>query len=290
MRGCETVLVTGATGNQGGAVTHALLGAGHQVRALTRHPGSAAAAALAREGAQLAAGDFGDPAALRAACRGADGVFLMSTPFEAGTDAEVRQAAAVLDAAVAAGVGQVVFSSVASADRATGIGHFESKLRIEQSVQALGLLWTILCPVSFMDGFASDWMRRGLGEGRFVFPAPAAKTVQVVALADLAAVATLAFEQPGRFAGRRLEIAGDELTGPQMAQVLSEATGRPIAHMAPPLESLGLDPAGDQAALMRWLARTGYSVDLAELHADIPEVAWHTFAAWAGTISWGVPR
>jgi uncharacterized protein YbjT (DUF2867 family) len=110
MGGCETVLVTGATGNQGGAVTRALLDAGHRVRALTRRTGSSAALALAGAGAEVVAGDFGDPASLRAACRGADGVFVMSAPFEAGTEAEVRQATAVLEAAVEAGVGQVVFS------------------------------------------------------------------------------------------------------------------------------------------------------------------------------------
>jgi uncharacterized protein YbjT (DUF2867 family) len=90
-----------------------------------------------------------------------------------------------------------------------------------------------------MDGFASDWMRHSLSEGRFVFPAPPPKTVQVVALADPPAVVTLVFEQPSRFAGQRLEIASDELAGPQMAHVLSEVTGRPVTHVAPPPEALG---------------------------------------------------
>ncbi|MBO0774006.1 MAG: NmrA family NAD(P)-binding protein [Actinobacteria bacterium] len=79
MSGCETVLVTGATGNQGGAVARALLGAGHRVRALPRHPESDAALTLAEAGAELAGGDFGDPAALRAACRSADDLAALVT-------------------------------------------------------------------------------------------------------------------------------------------------------------------------------------------------------------------
>src|SRR5258708_38971699 len=95
----KTVLVAGATGGQGGKVARALLGRGHLVLALTGDPGSEAAAALAREGAVLVRGDFDDPASLRAALTEdgsarVDAVYAMSTPFNGGTETEVRQGTA----------------------------------------------------------------------------------------------------------------------------------------------------------------------------------------------------
>jgi uncharacterized protein YbjT (DUF2867 family) len=196
-------------------VARALLGRGHRVLALTRHPRSGAARRLANAGAQLVAGDFEDAVALRGALAGADGpvdgVFVVSTPFEAGTQAEVRQGIAVLEAAAAAGAGHVVYSSVASADRRTGVPHFESKFRVEERLRSLEVSWTVLGPVSFLDGFASGWARRSVAEGKFEFPMDGAKALQVVVLEDLGLLAALVFEQPGRLRGRRIEVASDDL-------------------------------------------------------------------------------
>lgn len=142
----KTVLVTGATGAQGGALAHLLLQRGHTVLALTRHGDAARATALEAQGAEVVVGDFDDPVSLRTAASGADAVFAMATPFETGTDDETRHGRNVIDAARTAGAGHLVSSSVASADQNTGVPHFESKFLIEKYLTESGLPHTILAP------------------------------------------------------------------------------------------------------------------------------------------------
>lgn len=147
----RTVLVTGATGQQGGAVARALLSNGHGVKALTRKPDSAAAQALASAGAQLVIGDLDDTTAFAKAASGVDTLFLMGTMQGDNADAETRQGIAAANAAKAAGVGHLIYSSVADADKNTGIPHFDSKYRVEQHLRGLGVPYTISAPVFFME-------------------------------------------------------------------------------------------------------------------------------------------
>src|SRR5688572_21196625 len=132
MGGSPTILVTGATGQQGGALARLLLEKRRNVRALTRRADSPAASELRGHGAELAIGDFDDRASLERAMRGVDAVYLMATPFGAGIEAEVRQGTTAADVAADAGVRHLVYSSVSDADRQTGIPHFDSKYAIER--------------------------------------------------------------------------------------------------------------------------------------------------------------
>ncbi len=116
--GERRILVTGATGRQGGAVARRLLARGFAARVMTRDPGCGAARALAGQGAELARGDFDNEASLTRALAGADGVFAMQTPYEAGIDREVAHGTLLADVARRAGVKQIVYSSVADADLA----------------------------------------------------------------------------------------------------------------------------------------------------------------------------
>src|SRR6201998_4185199 len=126
----KLVLVTGATGKQGGAVVEALLSRGHQVRALTRNSVSPAAKRLREHGVEIAVGDFTDHDSLVRAARGTDAVYAMSTPYEQGAEKEKAQGLTNTDAVEAAGVAHFIYSSVASADRATGIQHFDGKYAV----------------------------------------------------------------------------------------------------------------------------------------------------------------
>ena len=134
----KLVLVTGATGKQGGAVVEALLTRGHQVRALTRNSASPAANRLRQQGVEIAVGDFTDHDSLVRAARGADVVYAMSTPYEQGAEQETAQGITITDAAKAAGVAHFIYSSVASANRATGISHFDGKYAVEKHLLAPG--------------------------------------------------------------------------------------------------------------------------------------------------------
>ena len=138
----KTVLVMGATGNQGQSVIEALLVKGHQVRALVRGEDAEGAERLKEKGIETVTGDFDNPDSLTQAMAGVDAVFAMTTPI-AGVDVEVRHGKSIADAAVVANVGHLVYSSVGDADRATGIPHFDSKYEIEQYLRGLNVPWTI---------------------------------------------------------------------------------------------------------------------------------------------------
>ena len=122
-----SVLVIGATGNQGGAVVQSLLSKGHNIRTITRNPDSDKAKKLTEQGVEVMKGDFSDSDSLLKAATGMDTIYAMTTPFETGTEAEVKQGIAIADAAKKANVGHFIFGSVASADKNTNIPHFDSK-------------------------------------------------------------------------------------------------------------------------------------------------------------------
>src|SRR5258706_1273921 len=144
------VVVTGGTGKQGGAVVKSLLERGHQVRAVTRNPESAKARELADAGVALVRASLEDTAALTKALEGATSLFAMTTPFEAGIEAEARQGISAADAAKAAGA-HLVFTSVGSANRRTGVPHFDSKYEVEKHIARIGVRASILGPAYFME-------------------------------------------------------------------------------------------------------------------------------------------
>ncbi|MFC7381840.1 NmrA/HSCARG family protein [Sphaerisporangium rhizosphaerae] len=230
----RTILVTGATGQQGGATARHLLADGWHVRALVRDPRGAAATLLARAGADLITGDMDDRGSIDAAVRGAHGVFSVQPAFIAPDYAEneLQRGLNVVDAAMAAGVRHLVYASVASADRATGIPHWEIKWKIEEYIRAHGVPATVLRPVTFMENFA-DPTYGVRGEASLIRAFPADSTVQLIALDDIGAFAALAFASPDPFRGRVLELAGDELTPHQIASAIGRATGHDVAVPVP---------------------------------------------------------
>ncbi|MDX8443747.1 NmrA/HSCARG family protein [Mesorhizobium australafricanum] len=281
------ILVTGATGQQGGAVARALLSKGHKVKALTRSPDSNAARQLAAAGAEIVAGDLSDKASITKAARGSDTMFLMGTVTEAGMEEETRQGILAADAAKAAGVGHLIYSSVADANKKTGIPHFESKYRVEQHIERLGIPYTISAPVAFMENFVAPWSIGALSQGTHAFAVPAKRQLQLVALADIGAfVATLAERRENVF-GKRFDFAGDELSGEDQARILSQAIGRPIRYQEIPI-AVARQQSEDTALMFEWFDRVGYDVDIAALHREFPEVRWHRFADWAKAFDWTV--
>jgi uncharacterized protein YbjT (DUF2867 family) len=283
----KLVLVTGATGKQGGAIVKALLTRGHQVRALTRNPASSAANRLRQQGVEVAVGDFTDLDSLVRAARGADAVYAMSTPYEQGPEKEIAQGITITDAAKAAGVAHFIYSSVASANRATGISHFDGKYAVEQHVQASGVPYTIVAPVFFMENLLQPWMIPGLRQGKLAMAMPARRSLQQITVADIGAFVAVAIERSDIVFGRRFDIAGDELTGEEAAAILSKVTGREVRYEGFPPDVLRAQ-SEDTAEMFKWFDSTGYAADQKSLRRDFPEVKWHTFEEWAHQQDWGV--
>jgi uncharacterized protein YbjT (DUF2867 family) len=214
-------------------------------------------------------------------------MFLMGNSYEAGTDEETRQGIIAADAAKAAGVGHLVYSSVADADRNTGIPHFESKYLVEKHIAGLGIPYTISAPVAFMENIVAPWSIGALRQGVHAFAMPPGRVLQLVALADIGAFVATLMERREQVFGKRFDFAGDELSGEEQARILSQAIGRPIAYQEIPIAA-ARQQSEDAALMFEWFDRVGYDADIAALRRDFPEVGWHGFADWARKFDWSV--
>jgi uncharacterized protein YbjT (DUF2867 family) len=277
-----TVVVTGSTGKQGGAVARRLLERGHKVRAVTRDPKSSQARSLANAGASLVTASLEDTAAIIKALEGATSLFAMTTPF-GGTEAEIRQGVATADAAKAAGV-HLVFTSVGSANRQTGVPHFDSKYEVEKHIAKVNVRATILAPVAFMENLF--FVKEQLAKGIYASAVPPARPLAQVAVPDIGAVAVRVLEDSARFTGKRFDLAGDELTGDDAMTILSRVTGRNFTYYQVPLDVVRQRMGEDAVKMYEWFDRVGYTVDRAALHREFPDVAFHDFESWAKTQDW----
>ncbi|MEE9181497.1 MAG: NmrA/HSCARG family protein [candidate division NC10 bacterium] len=282
-----SVLITGATGNWGGALARILLRKGHRVRALSRRTDSPAAQELRNIGAEIAVGDFEDVPSLTRATQGMDAVFLVTIFYEAGTEGETRHGVNMTDVAEAAGVEHLVYSSVSDADRNTGIPHFESKFRVETYIQDRGIPYTIVAPVFLMENLLTLHLP-ALREGAFAMAMPGDRSLQHVALEDVAEFEALILENRAQFLGKRFNVASDALTGDQVAEILSQVSGQEIGFSQVPMEQIIREWGEDSNLMYEWFDRGGYSANIPALRRDYPEVGWHTFEEWAKSQDWSV--
>ena len=281
----KRVLVTGSTGQQGGALARILLQRGHHVRAMTRKPDGPAAAQLARAGAEVVRGDLGDRSSVAKAANGVDVAFIVATPYERGPATETEWARTGVEAAHAAKVPYIVYSSVSDADRTTGIPHFDSKFVVEEALKALGTDYSVVAPVFFMENFFSPWTTAGFASGVLAMGVAPDRKLQVISIPEIAEFTTLAIEQPGSFRGKRINIASDELTPPEMAQRISEAAKSRLAYVPIPIEQLRTQNE-DAAKMYDWFNRVGYSVDIPRLKKGYPQVHWTNFREWSARQDW----
>jgi uncharacterized protein YbjT (DUF2867 family) len=264
------VLVSGSTGNQGGAVARALLERGFPVRALTRDPEKPEAQALTERGTEVVQGDLEDRTSIDQALEGVYGVFSVQNFWEVGYDREVQQGTTLADAAKAAGVQHVVYSSVGSAYRGTGISHFDSKWEIEKHVRQNELPYTILRPVFFMQNW--EMMRDQILDGTLAQPLDPDKPLQQLNVEDLGAFAAMAFENPDGWIGREVDLAGDELTMPEAAEAFSLVTGREVSYYQVPWDQFREQMGEEYAVMYEWFNDVGYEADILALRSEYPEL------------------
>jgi len=282
-----SVLVMGATGNQGGAVIRYLLPKGHHIRTLTRNPDSPKAKRLKEQGVEVMKGDFSDVDSLVNAAKGMDTVYAMTTPFEAGIEAEVKQGITLVDAIKQAGVRHLVFGSVGSADQQTGIPHFDSKYQVEKYITSLNIPYTISAPVYFMDNLLSPWFLPSLKQGALKLGMPQDRPLQQVSVNNIGAFAASLIERREQVFDQRIDIAGDELSGAETVAVVTKASGRKIGYEGFDPELIRADNP-DFAAMFDWFNRVGYDVDIQKLHREFPEVQWESLDDWAQQQDWSV--
>lgn len=284
----KLVVVAGATGNQGGAVAGQLLGKGYVVRALTRNPDSGAARELAHMGAIITKCDLNDRFSVEEALKGAWGAFGVFTMAEGGVRMEEEQGKHFAEAAYKAGVQHYVYSSVASAYRHTGIPHFENKWRVEHTVRSLGFpSYAIIRPAYFMENFTSPWFLPGLERGKLMVALRPDTRLQMIAVEDIGRFGLMAFEKYQDLNRAEIDVAGDEKTMPEVAEILSAELGRKIDFAQIPLEDMR-KRSTELAAMYEWLDTVGMSIDIPGLRERYG-VKTLTFKQWAAKVKWSAP-
>jgi uncharacterized protein YbjT (DUF2867 family) len=268
----KIVLVTGATGKQGGAVAkHLLQSSRFRLRVLVRDANKLAVKALHEEGAEIVVGDLDDRASLERSLDGVYGVYSVQVyrdgkNGESAIDNEIRQGKMLADVAASTGVQHFVYSSVGSADRHTEIPHFESKWQIEEYIRAIKLPYTILRPVFLMENWESN--RSSIFNGTLSQPLDPDKPLQQVTVDDVGAFAALAFQHPDKWLNREIDLAGDELTMLEAAQVFSRVIGQQVNYEQVPWQQFR-EFAGEEITTMyQWFNNVGYSADIAAVRRE----------------------
>lgn len=284
--GKDVILVTGATGKQGGAVARELLSRGHAVRAMTRKPESEGAQAMGKLGAKIVPGDLDDPGSLARALDGAWGVFAVQNTWEAGVEGEESQGKRIAELAKKAGVQHYVYTSVGSAHRKTGIPHFDNKWRVEETVRGLRFpSYVILRPVFFMENFLSPWFKPGIDQGKLMIGIGPTTVLQMIAVRDIGKFGLQAFERHAELNGRAIDLAGDQRTMPDTVQVLSKATGTKIIFEQVPIAEVRKS-SEDYALMLEWFDRVGYDVNISALEKQygiklLKLAEWATMQTWS---------
>jgi uncharacterized protein YbjT (DUF2867 family) len=300
----KTVLVFGATGQQGGSVATALRLTGWQVKALVRDLNADKAKALAAQGIDLVRGDLTDLQSIQAAMTGAYGVFSVQPSSGQGAaygvtdEDEILYGKAISEIAVTSGVRHLVYSSANAAGATkTGIGHFDTKSEIEAYIRGLNISSTIIRPSAFMEILTLPGM--GLDKGELAFFMQPDRSMQFIAVEDIGKIVAGIFAAPAKFGAQTIEIAGDTVTGTELAEKFSRTAGHPIAYHRfsdslleenaflgglARLVDLGRLAGNANIASLRqefpglltmdeWLAGAGKSALLAAIQADGGEVA-----------------
>jgi uncharacterized protein YbjT (DUF2867 family) len=281
----DIILVTGATGNQGGATARQLISKGYRVRALTRNPDSPKAQELARLGAEVVQGDYDDPESLAQALDRVWGAYSVQNTWEAGVAKEEEQGKLFAEIARRKGVYHFVYTSVGSAHRNTGIPHFDNKWRIEEKVRALAFpSHTILRPAFFMDNFASPWFKPSIKEGTLSIALQPETVLQMVAVEDIGKMGAYAFERHEKMNGAEVDFAGDQRTMPETARILGEVIGRTINFQSPPIEQVRAW-SEDFATMLQWFDRVGYCADIQGLERTYG-FNFIKFPQWASKADW----
>jgi uncharacterized protein YbjT (DUF2867 family) len=252
----RTILVTGATGLQGGAVTRHLLSNGWHVRSLTRNPKSKKAQALSALGAEVVQGDMANPASLMPIFEGAYGVFSVQNPYIGGIEGEINQGKNVAAVAKQTGVQHLVYSSAGTGPEVTGIPSWDSKAVIEAYMKSLSLPLTVLRPVAFMELMsekkffpaASTWhlMPKLMGSST---------KVGWLSVDDIGFIAAKAFADPDNFIGKKLQLTSDVQSIDECRAAYRGVTGKEPSRFPMPgwlFERFGF-VGKDLTTMWRWL-------------------------------------
>ena len=261
----STVLVVGATGNQGGVIIDHILKAHDDVavRGLTREPDSEAARALVDRGVDVREGDLNDRKTLRPAVDGVDAVIIVTNIWTAGFEKAVRQGKNIADVAADGGVDHIIFSGAGYHDRDLDIAALEPAGEIERYIRSLDVPATFLRPVWFMHNLEPAF--EDVLNGTLALPIAEDVALQMVDVDDVGRTIARILDDPEEFAGEGFDLAGDEHTFEEMARILSEVTDVDVQPVTIPNEEARKEMGEAMAELFQWFNERGYQVDIERL-------------------------
>lgn len=273
----KVILVTGATGTQGGAVVRGLTSRGWRVRGLTRNPDTEKADFLRQMNVELVKGDLDNPKSVRKYLDDVYGIFSVQNFWEHGYEKEITQGKALVDLGRDAGINHFVYSSVGSAHRNTHLDHFESKWQIEEYLRESGLPYTIFRPVYFMENFL--YQKDEILEGKLISGVEPNVSFQMIASKDIGGFAEAAFSEPDVFLGKSIDIAGDEKTLPEIAEIFSKETGRTVSYIKLEMDDYEQKMGHEYARMVEWFNNVGYDVNISQLR-ETYDVELTSFRDW----------
>lgn len=248
----KTIFVTGATGNQGGAVARNLLRNNFKVKCLTRHPDSVNALRLKKINAIIIKGDLDSPFTFSDHLKDVDGIFSVQT-FVHGIEKEIRQGMSLVDLAKAHNIKQLIYSSVAGCDLHTGIPHWESKFKIENYLKNAGIPNTIIRPVSLFENFLIPQIKSRLLKGKLVMPVHKNVPQQFIAADDIGKITTTIFNNPDKYNGQTLTLAAEEMNFMQAAAIFSEVLDKEIKYQQLPMFVTRLAMGKNLYKMFKWV-------------------------------------
>jgi uncharacterized protein YbjT (DUF2867 family) len=252
MLNSKTIFVTGATGNQGGAVVRSLINNGFKVKALTRNPSSVSAQTLGKLQAEIVKGDLNNTDTFHNHIRDVDGIFAVLT-YENGVDKEIQQGMNLANLAKEYGIKHFLYSSVIGADLNTGIPHWESKFKIENHIKQINLPHTIIRPVSLFENFLIPQVKSRIVKGKLASPVNKDVIQQFISSKDIGEISTEIFMKPGQYLERTLTIAAEEMDMKGVAAIFSEALGKEIKYQKLPNLITRLVMGKDHYKMFKWV-------------------------------------
>lgn len=252
MQAVKSVFITGATGQQGGAIARNLSGKGIQLKALLRNTESSKANALRSAGVEVIKGDLNDPESYKDHLRGIEGVYSVQT-FVNGTTKEIKQGIQLAELAKENNVKHFLYSSVIASDLGTGVPHFESKGVIEKAIRSLDLPYTIMRPASFYENFLLPQVKGRILKGKFVSPLNRNTVQQMISAEDIGKIGAMIFMNPGKYISQTIPVANDEMSQAEIASTFSAALGTEVKYAKLPGLITRLAMGSDLSKMFSWV-------------------------------------
>lgn len=271
MAGSKVLVVTGATGNQGGAVVKHLMNSSFTIKAVTRNLQSKAADRLRQQGVEVIYGDLDKPETLTPILKDVYAVYSVQNNWTSSIKTEIAQGKALADAAKAANVQHFVYSSVGGAERKTGIPHFDSKGEIERHIIKIGLPYTFIRPAYFIDNFLATGSFAFVNWSLLSWALKTNRKLQMVAVDDVGAFVSLVFSQPKRYLDQAVELAGDEKSFVEIKAIYTQVMGGKPHYLTLP-SWLFAPMSKEMSTMFSWFKKEGFRADIPTIRAELPQL------------------